>query len=149
MYLIDKLNAICATLGGTTTHKYSINALNEWCILAGGVGGHVYDIAAYNELAVIYGASGGHKYNINALNAIDVAFGGAGAWVYDVDALASIGSNVNPIPDGAIVTKDGSMIVLTTGGDYILTVDGFVPLNALKTISGDVVKTKELDFITI
>jgi hypothetical protein len=95
MYLIDKLNAICATLGGTTTHKYSINALNEWCILAGGVGGHVYDIAAYNELAVIYGASGGHKYNINALNAIDVAFGGAGAWVYDVDALASIGSNVN------------------------------------------------------
>ena len=61
----------------------------------------------------------------------------------------SLGSNVNQIPDGAIVTKDGSMIVLTTGGDYILTVDGFVPLNALKTISGDVVKTKELDFITI
>lgn len=58
------------------------------------------------------------------------------------------GALLNPLPDGAITTKDGSMIVLTTGSDYILTVDGFVPLNALKTISGDVVKTKELDFIT-
>jgi len=57
------------------------------------------------------------------------------------------GSNVNPLPDGIITTKTGDFIVLTTGGNMILTVDGFVPLNALKTISGDVVKTKNLDFI--
>ncbi len=64
---------------------------------------------------------------------------------------AALGTMLNQnepeIPDGAITTKDGSMIVLTTGSDYILTVDGFIPLTALRTKSGDVVKTKNLDFI--
>ena len=55
---------------------------------------------------------------------------------------------LNQIPDGAITTKNGDLIVLTTGGNYILTVEGFVPLNALRTTSGDVVKTKNLEFIT-
>lgn len=35
------------------------------------------------------------------------------------------GALLNPepeIPDGAITTKNGDLIVLTTGGDYILTV---------------------------
>lgn len=70
---------------------------------------------------------------------------------YIIQATASQGALLNPepvIPDGAIVTKDGSMIVLTTGSDYILTVEGFIPLTALRTMSGDVVKTKNLDFIT-
>lgn len=58
------------------------------------------------------------------------------------------GALVNQIPEGAITTKNGDMIVLTTGGDYILTVEGFIPLNALRTTSGDVVKTKNLEFIT-
>ena len=62
-----------------------------------------------------------------------------------------LGSLLNQpiIPDGAITTKDGQMIVLTTGDEYILTVNGFVPLNALRSLSGDVVKTKNLDFIII
>ena len=58
------------------------------------------------------------------------------------------GAVLNQIPDGAITTKNGDLIVLTTGGNYILTVEGFVPLNALRTTSGDVVKTKNLEFIT-
>ena len=58
------------------------------------------------------------------------------------------GALLNQIPDGAITTKNGDLIVLTTGGNYILTVEGFVPLNALRTTSGDVVKTKNLEFIT-
>jgi len=61
-----------------------------------------------------------------------------------------LGTNVNqnPIPDGAIVTKDGSMIILTTGSDYILTVNGFVPLNALM-VGDNAVKTLNNQFITI
>ena len=58
------------------------------------------------------------------------------------------GALLNQIPDGAITTKNGDLIVLTTGGNYILTVEGFVPSNALRTTSGDVVKTKNLEFIT-
>jgi hypothetical protein len=62
---------------------------------------------------------------------------------------AHLGATLNLLPDGAITTKAGDMIILTTGSDYILTVEGFIPLNALRTISGDVVKTNNLDFITI
>ena len=61
--------------------------------------------------------------------------------------FSPLGALLNHLPDGLITTKNGDYIVLTTGGDMILTVDGFVPFNALKTISGDVVKTKNLDFI--
>lgn len=67
---------------------------------------------------------------------------------YIIQATALQGTVLNPLPDGLITTKNGDYIVLTTGGDMILTVNGFVPLNALKTISGDVVKTKNLEFIT-
>lgn len=59
-----------------------------------------------------------------------------------------LGALLNPLPDGIITTKNGDYIVVTTGGDMILTVNGFVPLNALRTTSGDVVKTINLDFIT-
>ena len=61
--------------------------------------------------------------------------------------LGALLNQTPEVPDGAITTKDGSMIVLTTGSDYILTVEGFVPLTALRITSGDVVKTKNLDFI--
>ena len=66
---------------------------------------------------------------------------------YIKQAIAQQGALLNQIPDGAITTKNGDLIVLTTGGNYILTVEGFVPINALRTTSGDVVKTKNLDFI--
>lgn len=38
------------------------------------------------------------------------------------------GTKLNVLPDGLITTKNGDYIVLTTGGDMILTVNGFVPL---------------------
>ena len=62
--------------------------------------------------------------------------------------FSPLGALLNQIPDGAITTKNGDLIVLTTGGNYILTVEGFIPSNALRTTSGDVVKTKNLEFIT-
>ena len=68
---------------------------------------------------------------------------------YLLQASAQLGSNVNQIPEGAITIKNGDLIVLTTGGNYILTVEGFIPSNALRTTTGDVVKTKNLEFITI
>jgi len=94
-YEIDTLNAICATLGGTTTHQYKIDALNEWCTLSGGTGGHTQNIAALNEIDVLSGGTGGHVYDIRALNSIDIALGGSGGFVYNEFALVSISGNVN------------------------------------------------------
>lgn len=148
MNKIEALNDIVTGLGGTGGYKYEIQALNAWAVLVGAAGGYKYEIQALNAIDKAKGGTGLHKYNIDALNSICKAAGGSGLNKYEIAALAFIGALLNPLPDGAITTKDGSMIVLTTGSDYILTVDGFVPLNALKTISGDVVKTKELDFIT-
>ena len=61
--------------------------------------------------------------------------------------FAQQATNVNPLPDGVITTVNGETIVLTTGGDYILTVNGWVPAGALKTLSGEPVKTLNNDFI--
>lgn len=64
-----------------------------------------------------------------------------------------LGANVNPsppdIPDGAITTMNGDMIILSTGGDYVLTVNGFVPLNALSMHDGSPIKTVNNEFIII
>ena len=57
--------------------------------------------------------------------------------------------NVVVIPDKAIVTKNGDYVVLTTDGNYILTVDAFVPANTIRTINGNPVITKNNQFITI
>jgi len=58
-----------------------------------------------------------------------------------------LGAKLNPLPDGLITTKNGDYIVLTTNGDMILTVNGFVPLNAMRTITGLPVVTKTNDYI--
>jgi len=53
------------------------------------------------------------------------------------------------IPDGAITTMNDNMIILSTNGDYILTINGFVPMNALMLSNGSFLKTLNNEFITI
>lgn len=61
------------------------------------------------------------------------------------------GVSINPvgIPDHIVVTKNGDKVVLTIGGDYIQSVAGYVPSNAMRTIIGEPIVTKENKFITI
>jgi len=51
-------------------------------------------------------------------------------------------------PDNAVVTKSGKYIT-SVNGKFILTVNGFVPLNALRTLTGNPVVTKSGKYITI
>ena len=52
-------------------------------------------------------------------------------------------------PDNAIVTTVTGDYIVSVDGKYILTVEGFVPLNAMRTLSGDPVVTKNNEYITI
>jgi len=69
---------------------------------------------------------------------------------YDPFVKTSLGALLNPTeyPDNAVVTKSGKYIT-SVDGKFILTVDGFVPLNALRTLTGNPVVTKSGKYITI
>ena len=62
--------------------------------------------------------------------------------------FAQHGANVNPLPPqqdaflptGSVVTKDGNLIVLSTDYNFILTVDGFQPLELLMSGGNEVMK---------
>jgi len=64
--------------------------------------------------------------------------------------LNTLGTLLNPIeyPDNAVVTKSGKYIT-SVNGKFILTVNGFVPLNALRTLTGNPGVTKSGKYITI
>lgn len=70
-----------------------------------------------------------------------------------VGKMVRLGTNSSSpppeLPDGLITTMNGDMIVLSVSGDYVLTVNGFVPMNALMLPSGDFLKTINNEFITI
>lgn len=51
-------------------------------------------------------------------------------------------------PDNAVVTKSGKYIT-SVDGKFILTVEGFVPLNAMRTLTGNPIVTKSGKYITI
>lgn len=57
--------------------------------------------------------------------------------------------NHNQPPDNAVVTTLTGDYIVSVDGKYILTVKGFVPLNAMRTLSGDPVVTKNNQYITI
>lgn len=56
--------------------------------------------------------------------------------------------NQNNFPDNAVVTKSGKYIT-SVDGKFILTVNGFVPLNAMRTVTGNPIVTKTGKYITI
>ena len=69
---------------------------------------------------------------------------------YIKQAIAQQGAllNQNAPPDNAVVTKSGKYIT-SVDGKFILTVNGFVPLNALRILTGNPVVTKSGKYITI
>ena len=52
-------------------------------------------------------------------------------------------------PDNAVVTTLTGDYIVSVDGKYILTVEGFVPLNAMRTLQGNPVVTKNNQYITI
>lgn len=52
-------------------------------------------------------------------------------------------------PDNAIVTTLTGDYIVSVDGKFILTVDGFVPLNAMRTLQGNPVVTKNNEYTTI
>lgn len=62
-----------------------------------------------------------------------------------------VGSELNPFvpPDNAVVTTTTGDYIVSVDGKYILTVEGFVPLKAMRTLDGHPVITKNNDYITI
>lgn len=92
-----------------------------------------------------------YNNNLSALQAILQNLGVAGSYTTELGCWVQLASLLNQpvIPDGAIVTKNGDFIVLTTDGDFILTVNGFVPLNAMRTFDGSPIVTKLNEYITI
>lgn len=52
-------------------------------------------------------------------------------------------------PDNAVVTTLTGNYIVSVDGKFILTVDGFVPLNAMRTLQGNPVVTKNNEYITI
>jgi len=53
------------------------------------------------------------------------------------------------LPDNAVVTTLGGNYIVSVDGKFILTVEGFIPLDAMRTISGVPVVTKNNEYITI
>ena len=70
---------------------------------------------------------------------------------YLLKAAAQQGSlvNQNQPPDNAVVTTLTGDYIVSVDGKYILAVEGFVPLNAMRTLSGDPIVTKNNQYITI
>lgn len=52
-------------------------------------------------------------------------------------------------PDNAVVTTVMGDYIVSIDGKYILTVEGFIPLNAMRTLSGSPIVTKDNQYITI
>lgn len=57
--------------------------------------------------------------------------------------------NQDPPPDNAVVTILTGDYIVSVDGKYILTVEGFVPLNAMRTLQGNPVVTKNNEYVTI
>lgn len=79
---------------------------------------------------------------------IDISTGGKGEYF-----LAEVGqaTMLNPFqpPDNAVVTTLTGDYIVSVDGKYILTVDGFIPLNAMRTLTGEPVVTINNEYITI
>ena len=53
------------------------------------------------------------------------------------------------LPENAVVTTVGGNYIVSVDGKFILTVEGFIPLDAMRTLSGNPVVTKNNEYITI
>lgn len=62
--------------------------------------------------------------------------------------LGHKGTHVN-LPDNAVVTTVGGNYIVSVDGKFILTVEGFIPIDAMRTLTGDPVVTKNNEYITI
>ena len=69
---------------------------------------------------------------------------------YIKQAIAQQGAllNQNAPPDNAVVTTVTGDYIVSVDGKYIMTVEGFVPLNAMRTLSGDPIVTINNEYIT-
>ena len=142
---LDYINQICIDLGGVGGHFTNLSGENEMCTLLGGTGGHFREIDALNEICTIQSVTAGHSSNLNALNAIAgvTKISNFEAWKY-VQEFATLN-----YPDNAVVTTTNGNYIVSVDGKFILTVEGFVPLNAMITLQGNPVVTKNNEYITI
>jgi len=144
--IISLIVNIINSITGESDTTYE-DATSSLVIMYGGTGGGTV-LENLNELDVILGGPGGFTTNLSALNDIDILSGGTGNHASEYSAWVSLLTLVN-YPGNAIVTTLTGDYIVSVDGKYILTVDGFVPLNAMRTLTGEPVVTINNEYITI